>query len=67
VLGGGTYICPLKSIAISLASEIQPSHGGTQEGFSPLQTSLNEVAFEQYHLYHASSHIVPADKDEPPP
>ncbi len=67
VLGGRTYICPLKGIAISLASEIQPSHGGAQEGFSPLQTSLNDVVFEQYHLYHASSRIVPADKDEPPP
>jgi hypothetical protein len=67
VLGGRTYICPLKGIAISLASEIQLSHGGTQEGFSPLQTSLNDITFEQYHLYHASSHIVPADKGEPPP
>jgi hypothetical protein len=65
-LGGKTYICPVKGIALSLASEIMPAQGRTVDAFPPLQTSLNDVVFEQYHLYHASSHIVPADKDEPP-
>ncbi|MCU1250192.1 MAG: hypothetical protein JWQ49_3221 [Edaphobacter sp.] len=58
-LGGRTYICPLKGIALSLASEVQPSLGAREEDFPPLQTSLNEVIFEQYHLYHAESHVLP--------
>jgi hypothetical protein len=43
-LGGKTYICPLKSIAIL-------------GGFELL--SLNDVVFEQYHLYRADSRILP--------
>jgi hypothetical protein len=66
-LGGRTYICPVKGIALSLASEVQPGFGGTEEDFPPLQTSLNDVAFEQYHLYHATSRILPADGEEPSP
>jgi hypothetical protein len=65
-LGGRTYICPVKGIALSLASEIQPL-GGRKEDFPPLQTSLNDVVFEQYHLYRATSHIVPGDSEEPLP
>ena len=66
-LGGRVYICPVKGIALSLASEIMPSQGRTVEAFPRLQTSLNDISFEQYHLYHATSHILPADKDEQPP
>ena len=43
-LGGKTYICPLKSIALL-------------GGFELLW--LNDVVFEQYHLYRADSHILP--------
>ena len=63
-LGGKTYICPVRGIALSLASEMTPSAGRTVDAFPPLQTSLNDVVFEQYHLYHASSHIIPTEKDE---
>jgi hypothetical protein len=61
-LGGRTYICPLKGIALSLASERQPLLGAQEEDFPPLQTSLNDVAFEQYHLYRADSHVVPSEE-----
>jgi hypothetical protein len=63
-LGGRTYICPLKGIALSLASERQPLLGAQEEDFPPLQTSLNDVAFEQYHLYRADSHVVPGYTEE---
>ncbi len=63
-LGGRTYICPLKGIALSLASEAQPLLGGRQEDFPPLQTSLNDVVFEQYHLYRADSHVLPGYTEE---
>ncbi len=63
-LGGRTYICPLKGIALSLASEVQPLLGGREEDFPPLQTSLNDVVFEQYHLYRADSHVLPGYTEE---
>jgi len=63
-LGGRTYICPLKGIALSLASEVQPLLGGQVEDFPPLQTSLNDVVFEQYHLYRADSHVLPGYTEE---
>jgi hypothetical protein len=63
-LGGRTYICPLKGIALSLASEVQPVLGGREEDFPPLQTSLNDVVFEQYHLYRADSHVLPGYTEE---
>ena len=66
-LGGRTYICPVKGIAVSLASETRPLFGGREEDFPPLQTSLNDVVFEQYHLYRASSHVLPGFSEEQPP
>jgi hypothetical protein len=63
-LGGKTYICPLRGIALSLASEVQPLLGGREEDFPPLQTSLNNVVFEQYHLYSASSRVLPGYTEE---
>jgi hypothetical protein len=59
-LGGKTYICPVKGIALSVTLEIQHGLGGQEsEDFPPLQTSLNDVVFEQYHLFSASSHVLP--------
>jgi hypothetical protein len=42
-LGGKTYICPLRSIALSADSK---------------WWWLNDVVFEQYHLYHASARLL---------
>lgn len=44
-LGGKTYICPVRSVAISVA-------GLTSEW-------INDVVFDQYHLYRAESRILP--------
>ena len=42
-LGGKTYICPLKGVALSAESK---------------RLWLNDIAFEQYHLYRASAQIL---------
>ncbi|MGC2403781.1 MAG: hypothetical protein WA510_28570 [Acidobacteriaceae bacterium] len=42
-LGGKTYICPLKGVAVSV---------------EPRLWSLNDITFEQYHLYRATAHIL---------
>jgi hypothetical protein len=44
-LGGKTYICPLKGVAISVEPKLR---------------SLNDITFEQYHLYRASARILTA-------
>ena len=41
-LGGKTYICPLKGVALSADSK---------------RWWLNDITFEQYHLYRASAHL----------
>jgi len=74
-VGGKTYICPIKSISMSLARvqivggmRMQNAHGvltqPTENGTPPpLQTMLNEVEFEQYHLFHAEARVL-TDRNE---
>lgn len=63
-IGGKTYICPLKSVAFSLGLAIQPE-SGFRAKYDPLQTRVNDVAFDQYHLYRATSTILPAYTENP--
>ena len=78
-LGGKTYICPIKSISVSLApvqtvrgkrmrgehdARIAPAENGISP---PLQTMLNEVAFEQYHLFHAEARVLKSGGNAPAP
>jgi hypothetical protein len=51
VMDGKTYVCPLRSAALSVTS--QAALGGQF-----LFTSLNHVTFEQYHLFHADVRIL---------
>jgi VWFA-related protein len=75
-IGGATYICPLKSVSISLAHQ-QDIHAVRMQRYSatmveqnnqntenPLQTLLDDVAFEQYHLYRAEASILTGDSAE---
>jgi VWFA-related protein len=72
-IGGATYICPLKSVSISLAQE-QDTRAVRMQRFSatmveqnnqnipkPMQTLLDDIAFEQYHVFRAESSIVTGD------
>jgi hypothetical protein len=56
-IDGKTYVCPLRSVALSVAAEIDAS---SQPLSDPqfLHTSLNDVTFEQYHLFHADVRIL---------
>ncbi len=76
-IGGATYICPLKSVSISLAHE-QDAHSihmqrmsatmvdqNNQNTEKPLQTMLDEVAFDKYHLFRAESKILTGDNSQP--
>ena len=78
-LGEHTYICPVRSVSISVApahlirqmrmpgvapgafterpTSVQPDAARAQ---APLQTMLNEVVFDQYHLFRADARILTA-------
>lgn len=68
-IGGKTYLCPVKSISISQAQP-QPHTlqmqdfrtanmtQGTENLPGSLQTLVNDVAFEQYHVFTASAHVL---------
>lgn len=71
-IGGKTYICPVKSVSIwrtLSAPELRHFHyGGLVEnnpnGRNQLQTWLNDVAFEQYHVFRADARLLPEDNAE---
>lgn len=72
-IGGKSYICPVKSISITLApapaSGTQHYSGGLLDPESwaarePLQIWLNDVVFAQYHLFRAESRILNEDGAE---
>ncbi len=62
-IGGKTYVCPVRSLSISVAQEVQYSKGRYQQplefAMRPLKTMLNEVVFEQYHMFRADVRVLP--------
>jgi hypothetical protein len=61
VLDGKTYICPLRSVALSVAAGTQVFSSQGKPAPRLLQTSLNDVAFERYHLFRADAKILNGD------
>jgi hypothetical protein len=56
-IDGKTYVCPLRSVALSVAAQLDAlAHPLSDPQF--LHTSLNDVTFEQYHLFHADVRIL---------
>ncbi len=75
-IGGNSYICPIKSVSI-LVSPPLDRRGYVTENYvgvaadgdtasEHLQVWLNEVVFEQYHIFGSHSHVVTAANDEAP-
>lgn len=62
-IGGKTYICPLKSVSISLAQVVRKAAGFYYSGTFPgtKQTLLNDVAFGPYHLFRAEARVLTDD------
>jgi hypothetical protein len=61
-IGGKTYICPVKSVSISRSRTVSVlGLTGWDESFrtyGPFATSLNDVAFDGYHIFRAESHML---------
>ena len=72
-IGGRTYFCPVKSIAIAVAQTLQidPVYKyPLANQMQPLKASLSDVSFQQYHVFRAEARVVPeneAHADQPTP
>jgi hypothetical protein len=62
-IGGKTYICPLKSIALTRyrTAKIYSGLPGTFSTFGPYASSLNDVTFSDYHAFRSQARILPDD------
>jgi hypothetical protein len=63
-IGGKTYICPIRSVSLWRGRSIIPLHGsnGKLGTFGPYVTALNDMTFDNYHIFRSESHIVPGFK-----
>ena len=71
-IGGRTYICPLRSVSITLApalpsntfelqlyrGELLDKNNQTPSQHAHMQTLLNDVAFGQYHVFRADTRVL---------
>jgi VWFA-related protein len=65
-IGGKNYICPQRSVALSLMRYAHQSNLGPHSVFDhdPLKTFINDVAFEQYHRLGTESRILGENGEE---
>jgi len=67
-IGGKTYICPVRSVALS---RVRMIHRLLSEArmlnavFGPFQTRLNDVVFTDYHLFRVEMRILTDDAAQP--
>lgn len=69
-IGGVTYICPVRSVALSqvrmVIQELDFTTGATvSTSLGAPKNYLNEVLFKQYHLFRAETRILAGDGEEP--
>ena len=65
-LGGMTYVCPSRSVSISVAKTIrnmQDPSGHSWPTMGPRQMLLNHVDFDQYHLFRAETRVLSGSEE----
>ena len=67
ILGGASYICPIRSVSISRPrSIVEVSEFGERfKVYAPFETILNDVKYENYHLFRSSSRVLPGFSESP--
>lgn len=63
-LGPETYMCPVKSVAVSLARDIIPLEGLYTYPISalpPFKLELSDTAYSEYHLFRTEMRILPGE------
>lgn len=60
VIGGKSYVCPVRSVSLmrmrSVANPMEWDEGFRTYG--PYVTMLNDITYEDYHLFRAESHLL---------
>lgn len=61
VIGGITYICPVRSVSISRSRTTMDIHEWAEhfKVYAPFETKLSDMTYEKYHLYHPTSRMLP--------
>jgi len=67
-IGGKAYFSPVKSVTSTLAHSIVTVEGPCPgiEMNTAVKTSLNDVVFDQYHIFRAETRILTEASEEPP-
>jgi hypothetical protein len=62
-----TFVCPSKSVSISRQRRIATLHewGETFKIYAPFETDLNEMRFDNYHVFGSTSRILPTYVEAP--
>ena len=60
-IGGQTYLCPVRSVSISRVRTLRVlgQLGASFSTLGPFVTELNDVTFEDYHLFRAETRMLP--------
>ena len=60
VIGGQTFICPMRSVSISRSRKVILNHEWNMAFgiYGPFETILNDVAFSNYHLFGSQHRIL---------
>ena len=61
-LGAKRYICPVKSVAVSLARDmnlLEELYTYPERALPPFKLELNDTAYSAYHLFHSEMHVLP--------
>jgi VWFA-related protein len=72
-IGGKTYYCPVRNVSAAKAQSLQfdPVYKfPLANQLQPLKISLNDVAFDEYHVFRADAQVLNeavADQPQPPP
>lgn len=65
-IGGSTYICPTRSVSISVAQtqrSMRDPGGNSWTAMGPPQMLLNHVDFSQYHLFRSESRVLTPEEE----
>jgi len=65
-IGSKTYICPVRSVALSLSRNLDPEHDiyklSPSSQPAAYRLKLNDVTYRDYHLFHTEMRVLPGDE-----
>lgn len=57
-LGGKTYYCPARSVAVSVGREVPPRRAPGPDPYGPEISMMNDIVFDGYHLFRGDLRIL---------